>query len=408
MTALENLEVACLHGGGLRRRRDARREAQSILELTGLAEFADVRAEDLGLLRLKRLELARALALRPRLLLLDEIAAGLVETEVQELVSLIKRLRSEVESMIIVEHVLDVIHDCADRVVVIDRGSKLIEGEVATVMADPQVVAAYLGTGGSLGEQVRPVHPLRAAKAPSLLRADGVTAGYGHSRALTDVSIEIGEGEIVGLLGANGAGKTTTARVLSGMIVPSSGEIEVAGRGLQGRPAHEFVAAGIAHCMEGRRIFGELSVEENLLVGGRTANSRDELASRLRRVYGLFEVLKEKRNQPGKDLSGGQQQQLAVGRALMAAPRLILLDEISLGLAPVIVDRVYEALAEINRRGVAMLVVEQNVERGLTLANHVYVLEKGRVALAGSPAEVRADPRLLALYVGEAKGSAVA
>ena len=122
----------------------------------------------------------------------------------------------------------------------------------------------------------------------------------------------------------------------------------------------------------------------------------------------FVEVLEEKRNQPGSDLSGGQQQMLAVGRALMASPRLMLLDEISLGLAPVIVDRVYEALAEINRRGVAMLVVEQNVERGLTLANRVYVLEKGRVALTGTPSDVRGDPRLLALYVGEAKGAAVA
>ncbi len=408
MTVLENLEVACLHGGGIRRRREARAEATSILAVTGLAQFAHLRAEDLGLLRLKRLELARALALRPRLLLLDEIAAGLVETEVHELVGLIKRLRSQVESMVIVEHVLDVIHECADRVVVLDRGQKLLEGDVATVMADPQVVAAYLGTGGAAGEQVRPPHALRAVAAEPLLRVHGVTAAYGHSRALTEVSIEIGEGEIVGLLGANGAGKTTTARVLSGMLAPLSGEIRFAGRRLEGRPAHEFVAAGIAHCMEGRRIFGELSVEENLLVGGRTAPSKSEREKRLHEVYELFEVLKEKRQQSGKDLSGGQQQQLAVGRALMAAPRLMLLDEISLGLAPLIVDRVYEALAEINRRGVAMLVVEQNVERGLTLADHVYVLEKGRIALAGTPAEVRGDPRLRALYVGEAKGAAVA
>src|SRR5205807_6218647 len=161
----------------------------------------------------------------------------------------------------------------------------------------------------------------------------------------------------------NGAGKTTTSRVLSGMIVPSSGEIRFAGKRLEGRRAHEFVAAGIAHCMEGRRIFGELSVEENLLVGGRTASNKSELNRRLGEVYELFEVLEEKRNQPGSDRSGGQQQMLAVGRALMASPRLMLLDEISLGLAPVIVDRVYEALAEINRRGVAMLVVEQNVGR---------------------------------------------
>jgi branched-chain amino acid transport system ATP-binding protein len=156
--------------------------------------------------------------------------------------------------------------------------------------------------------------------------------------------------------------------------------------------------------MEGRRIFGDLSVEENLLLGGRAA-SRDEQRRRMREVFELFEALEEKRNQPGKQLSGGQQQQLALGRALMAAPRLMLLDEISLGLAPVIVERMYNALAEINGRGVAMLVVEQNVARGPKLADHVYVLEKGRVALGGTPAEIRRDPRLLALYVGEAKGA---
>jgi ABC-type branched-subunit amino acid transport system ATPase component/ABC-type branched-subunit amino acid transport system permease subunit len=405
MTVLENLEVACLHGGGLRRRRVARREAMAILELTGLADFAQVRAEDLSLLRVKRLELARALALRPRLLLLDEIAAGLVETEVQELTGLIKRLRAEVESIIVVEHVLDVIHDCADRVVVLEQGRKLTEGDIGSVMADPQVVAAYLGTGG--GEEARVV-PLRPISRPKpLLKAHRLTAAYGHSRALTDVSIEIGEGEIVGLLGANGAGKTTTARVLSGMIAPSNGQIEFAGERLDGRSANEFVAAGIAHCMEGRRIFGELSVEENLLVGGRTAPNRSERIRRLKQVYELFAVLEEKRTQPGSELSGGQQQQLAVGRALMAAPQLMLLDEVSLGLAPVIVDRVYEALDEINRRGVAMLVIEQNVQRGLRLADRVYVLEKGRMALTGTPAEVRGDPRLVALYVGEAKGAAI-
>jgi branched-chain amino acid transport system ATP-binding protein len=398
MTVRENLEVACLYGGGLRSRRRARREAGAILHVV---------AEDLGLLRLKRLELARALALRPRVLLMDEIAAGLVETEVNELIDLILRLRGVVDSIVVVEHVLDVVHRCCDRVVVINRGTTLLEGGVAEVMSDEQVATVYLGTGGSGAPRVRAPHAVRkaGASAEPLLRASGLTASYGHSRALTDVSLDIGAGEIVALLGANGAGKTTTARVLSGMIAPSEGTITVDGRSLAGKPAYEYVGSGVAHCMEGRRIFADLSVEENLLLGGRTAPNQAERSRRLAEVYALFEVLEEKRRQPGNQLSGGQQQQLSIGRALMAAPRLLLLDEISLGLAPVIVERMYDALAEINARGVAMLIVEQNVERGLQLADHVYVLEKGRIALQGTPAAIRQDPQLRALYIGEAKAA---
>jgi ABC-type branched-subunit amino acid transport system ATPase component/ABC-type branched-subunit amino acid transport system permease subunit len=409
MTVRENLEVACLYGGGASGRREARSAAESILALTGLAPFAAAAAQDLGLLRLKRLELARALALRPRVLLMDEIAAGLVETEVRELIALIGQLRGQVESIVIVEHVLDVVHECCDRVVVLDRGQTLIEGEVSTVMADEQVAAVYLGTGAPADRRERGARAQtrpREGEDAALLQVRDVTAGYGHLRALTDVSLRIGEGEIVALLGSNGAGKTTTARVLSGMIAPEHGEITVGGRALHGRPAHEFVNSGVAHCMEGRRIFGTLTVEENLLLGGRTAPSARERTRRLDEVYELFDVLDEKRGQHGNELSGGQQQQLAIGRALMAAPKLLLLDEISLGLAPVIVERMYEALAEINARGVAMLIVEQSVERGLQLADHVYVLEKGRIALDGTPAEIRGDPRLRALYVGEAKGAA--
>jgi branched-chain amino acid transport system ATP-binding protein len=421
MTVHENLEVACLYGGGVSGRRDARRQATAILAMTGLEEFSEIRAEELGLLRLKRLELARALALRPRVLLLDEIAAGLVEAEVRELVALIGALRTQVESIVVIEHVLDVIYECCDRVAVLDRGQLLLEGPVAEVMADPTVASVYLGTSAEsepdgeragVGGAPRASTPGSstvpagsAARAAALLEARGVSAGYGRLRALNDLSLQIGEGEIVALLGANGAGKTTTARVLSGMIAPVQGEVRVAGRPLGGRPPHVFNGAGVGHCMEGRRIFGDLSVEENLLLGGRSAN-REERERRLTEVYELFEMLAEKRDQSGLELSGGQQQQLAIGRAMMAAPRVLLLDEISLGLAPLVIERMYEALAEINARGVAMLIVEQNVERGLQLADHVYVLEKGRVALSGTPSEIRQDPRLRALYVGEAKGAA--
>jgi ABC-type branched-subunit amino acid transport system ATPase component len=336
--------------------------------------------------------------------MLDVSGAGLVESEIHELVALITSLRDEVEAIVVVEHIIDLIRETCDRVVVIDRGTKLIEGEPDAALADPQVAAVYLGTS-SRGE-IRPARPQAVAGGAPLLEVEGVAAGYGAFRALQDVSLTVGEGEVLALLGANGAGKTTTARTISGMLPITAGQIRFAGEPYDGRAAHDIVRAGVAHCMEGRRIFGDLTVEENLLLGGRTAPSRAERERRLGEVYELFEALKERRENSGAELSGGQQQMLAIGRALMAAPRLVLFDEISLGLAPIVVDRLYEALGAINARGVAMIVIEQNVERGLALADHVAVLEKGRVALTGTPAEVRSDPRLLSLYVGESKGAA--
>jgi branched-chain amino acid transport system ATP-binding protein len=183
-----------------------------------------------------------------------------------------------------------------------------------------------------------------------------------------------------------------------------AGKVVFKGERIDGRRPHAIVVRGIAHVMEGRRIFGDLSVEENLELGGRTAPSAAVRRERLERVYSLFEILRAKRRDSGASLSGGQQQMLAIGRALMADPELIVFDEISLGLAPVTVDTLYEKLAELHEQGAAMLLIEQNVERGLALADRAYVLEKGVVALSGRPDEVRADPRLRALYVGEAKG----
>jgi ABC-type branched-subunit amino acid transport system ATPase component/ABC-type branched-subunit amino acid transport system permease subunit len=402
LTVLENLLVAQMHGAG-RGRAAARAEAMRILERCGLEQQADTPAADLGLLRLKRLELARALAVHPRILLLDEIGAGLIESELQELIELINSLRGEVEAIVVVEHILDLIREICDRVLVVDRGRALTEGEPDEVLRDPQVATVYLGTSG--GEDVGHVGDRARRRDVPLLEVRGVAAQYGAFRALQDVSLTVGEGEVFALLGANGAGKTTTARAVSGMLPISAGEIRFAGKRLDGRRPHDIVRTGIAHCMEGRRIFADLSVEENLLLGGRTASSRGERERLLAGVYDLFSDLKDRRSNSGAELSGGQQQMLAIGRALMAAPRLIVFDEISLGLAPIVIDRLYEALAEINSRGVAMIVIEQNVERGLALADRVAVLEKGRVALSGTPSEVRGDPRLLALYVGEARGA---
>jgi len=400
MSVMENLLVAHLHGAK-GSGRAARAECERILARCGLLDFAHVRASELGLLRLKRLELARALAVRPRILLLDEIGAGLVESELTELIELIRALSHEVDAILIVEHVIDVIRECCDRLIVIDRGKLLVGGNPDEVLRDPQVAAVYLGTSG--GEEIRRTAGSRRSARP-LLEVKAVAAGYGAFRALHDVSLTVGPGEVLALLGANGAGKTTTARSISGMLPVSNGEIWLDGQRISGRRPHDIVRLGVAHCMEGRKIFGDLTVEENLLLGARAARSARERQRRLDSVYDVFEALRERRGNSGSALSGGQQQMLAIGRALMADPRLIIFDEISLGLAPITVDRLYETLIEINSRGVAMIIIEQNVERGLALADHVAVLEKGRVALTGEPADIRADDRLLSLYVGEAKG----
>jgi branched-chain amino acid transport system ATP-binding protein len=400
MSVMENLLVAHLHGAK-GSGRAARAECERILARCGLLDFAHVRASDLGLLRLKRLELARALAVRPRILLLDEIGAGLVESELTELIELIRALSHEVDAILIVEHVIDVIRECCDRLIVIDGGKLLVGGNPDEVLRDPQVAAVYLGTSG--GEEIRRTAGGRRSARP-LLEVKAVAAGYGAFRALHDVSLTVGQGEVLALLGANGAGKTTTARSISGMLPVSNGEIWLDGQRISGHRPHDIVRLGVAHCMEGRKIFGDLTVEENLLLGARAARSARERQRRLDSVYDVFETLRERRGNSGSALSGGQQQMLAIGRALMADPRLIIFDEISLGLAPITVDRLYETLVEINGRGVAMIIIEQNVERGLALADHVAVLEKGRVALTGEPADIRADDRLLSLYVGEAKG----
>jgi branched-chain amino acid transport system ATP-binding protein len=406
MTVLENLLLGQVYGARARGLAAARRDAMAILERTGLADVAGQPAGSLPLLRLKRLELARALALRPRLLLLDEIGAGLIDSELPELIALIRSLRAEVESILVIEHVVEVIQACSDRVAVLDWGRRLVDGPPADVLRHPEVAAVYLGTAA-------PAHPgpssepsaatirgpfLRATE--PLLRLEGVAVRYGAVRALQGVSIEVRRGEIVTLLGANGAGKTTAARAISGMVPLAAGEVWHEGERIDGRRPDRIVSRGIAHCLEGRHIFADLSVRENLELGGRTAPDRATLRRRLAGVHELFPVLAERGGDSGALLSGGQQQMLAIGRALMAAPELVIFDEISLGLAPVTVDRLYQALAEVNRNDVAMLVIEQNVERGLALADRAYVLEKGRVALHGPPATIRTDPRLVALYVG--------
>jgi branched-chain amino acid transport system ATP-binding protein len=402
MTVLENLLVARSYGGASHHEGDIRSDCEEILADLGLKEVAGVRAENLTLLQLKRLELARALALEPRILLMDEIGAGLVEAELAELIALIKQIRHRLEAIIIIEHIMDVIQQCCDRVAVLDGGRLIADGSVRQVLTAPEVISCYLGTGWGKSDADARAVEARAIGEPMLV-VDNVSANYGHFRALSQVSFTVGRGEVVALLGTNGAGKTTVARAVSGMLPVASGRIDFCGQRVSGRPAHEIARLGLAHCMEGRHIFADLSVHENLLVAALSAGGKTNIEARLDRVYSLFPVLAERRNRSGAQLSGGQQQMLAIGRALIAEPKLIVFDEISLGLAPTTVDKLYDTLVQVRDAGMSMIVIEQNVERGLALADRVFVMEKGTIALGGTPAEVRGDSRLEALYMGELK-----
>ncbi|MCK9895674.1 ABC transporter ATP-binding protein [Frankia sp. AgB32] len=232
-----------------------------------------------------------------------------------------------------------------------------------------------------------------------LLTLTDVEVAYGAVIALRGISLEVGEGEIVTLLGANGAGKTTTLRTVSGLLRPRSGEILLDGRPLSEIPAHDLVARGVSHVPEGRRVFPSMSVRENLLMGA--YRDRRHTREDLERVYGLFPRLQERIGQAGGTLSGGEQQMLAIGRALMSRPRLVLLDEPSMGLAPMVVQTIFEVIAEINRDGVAVLLVEQNAASALRIAGRGYVLENGRVVLADSAAGLLADDRVRQAYLGE-------
>jgi branched-chain amino acid transport system ATP-binding protein len=234
----------------------------------------------------------------------------------------------------------------------------------------------------------------------TLLRVDGIEVGYGDLTAVSDVSLEVREGEAVALIGANGAGKTTTLRAVSGLLPLRRGRIEFQGQRLDGLGPAEIAARGIAHVPEGRQLFPTMTVRENLELGARTRAARSGRAGMLERVFELFPRLRERREQLAGTLSGGEQQMCAIGRGLMARPRLLMLDEPSLGLAPVLVKAIFEDLGRINGQGITVLLVEQNVLRSLHLAHRGYVLENGRMTLSGRRDELLASGHIKQAYLG--------
>jgi branched-chain amino acid transport system ATP-binding protein len=235
-----------------------------------------------------------------------------------------------------------------------------------------------------------------------LLNIENLHTYYGHIHALKGLNLQVNQGEIVTLIGANGAGKSTTLRTISGLIRAREGRVELGGSNITAYPAHRIVEAGVSHAPEGRQIFSTLTVNENLNMGAYTlGGDRNAIETNRKRVFRLFPRLEERKNQLGGTLSGGEQQMLSIGRALMARPRLILLDEPSLGLAPMLVRLIFNIIREINQEGMTILLVEQNARAALKIAHRAYVLETGRVVLTGQAAEMLENESVRKAYLGE-------
>jgi branched-chain amino acid transport system ATP-binding protein len=237
--------------------------------------------------------------------------------------------------------------------------------------------------------------------AEPLLKIDHINTYYGKIHALRGVSLEVNEGEIVTLIGANGAGKSTTLKTISGQLVPKDGSITYSGEVISGKPAHIVTAKGVIQVPEGRRIFPRMTVRENLEMGAFLRRDKDGIAADLDRVFGLFPRLSERVSQQGGTLSGGEQQMLAMGRAIMSNPKLLMLDEPSMGLAPVVVELIFETIGKLHDAGITILLVEQNAHMALSIADRGYVLETGEIKLTGSGKDLLANEDVRKAYLGE-------
>lgn len=235
----------------------------------------------------------------------------------------------------------------------------------------------------------------------NILEVKDLNVYYGVIHAIKDVSFHVGKGEIVTLIGANGAGKTTTLQTITGLIQSKSGHVSYDGKDISKTPGYKLVAEGIAHVPEGRRVFADLSVYQNLMLGAYTRKDKDEVAKTLQMVYDRFPRLLERKEQRAGTLSGGEQQMLAMGRALMSKPKLMLLDEPSMGLSPIYVNEIFDIIQKINQDGVTVLLVEQNANKALSIANRAYVLETGSVVLEGDAHELMENPQVKAAYLSE-------
>ncbi|HVY18282.1 MAG TPA: ATP-binding cassette domain-containing protein [Rhodopila sp.] len=387
-TILEHIKLALLPDNLLMLATDhgVTRRAEEIAARVGLAQVVNRLPRTLPFADLRRLELAKAIARNPKVLLVDEPFAGLTAAEVADFSDLIASFRADGHAVLLVDHNVKGVAALVDRVKAMYLGEHVAEGSAEEVMSNETVRRVYLG-----GKIETAARPEREGKGRTpLLNVRGIGVLYGKATALEDVSIHVGEGEFVSVVGLNGAGKTTLFNAISG-LVPYSGTVEWKGEPLKGMTAGGIARAGIVQCPETRELFGDMSVRENLELGGQHLTVGDA-ATQLDWLFGLFPRLKERVRQAARTLSGGEQQMLAIARALMMRPKLLVLDEPTLGLAPVILEQLSKAMETLRQTtDITVLLGEQNVTFALPHADRVYVLEHSRVVWEGDPARFAAE-----------------
>ena len=392
LSVLENLLISSPARG--KERNLEERQADSLLAFVGYKGDIHARAADLPHVDRRLVEIARALATRPAVLLLDEPAAGLARADKEALATLLQRIAQSGVAVLIVEHDMALVMSISHHVVVLDAGTPIAEGTPQEVQQNAAVRAAYLGSGH--GKPATREAPLPAGE--PLLDIGRLRAGYGAEPVLKGIDLHVSEGELVAVLGANGAGKSTLMRALAGLHRPVAGQLIFDRHDLNELPAHRVVAHGVMLVPEGRQVFPELSVLDNIRLG---AYLREDAAeSEVEAMLDRFPRLRERLHQRAGLLSGGEQQMLALARGLMGRPKLLLLDEPSLGLAPKVIEDLFASLDRLRGERVTILLVDQMAGLALSLADRAYVIDAGRISASGTAAEIAADGALEKAYLG--------
>jgi branched-chain amino acid transport system ATP-binding protein len=403
----------------MRSEAQARARAMDMLRQIGLEAFWHRPARLLSFGQRKLLELARALISQPKLLLLDEPASGLSPPVLRHFVDTVLRYReTHGVAIVLIEHVIKLVHEVCSRVTVLEHGQVIAEGTPEEIQQHPQVLQAYLGqqtterpryarqqtdtrvsvdSTTSQDASARKMH-----RAPVVLDIAGVDTYYGPLQVLRQVSLQVHAGEIVALLGGNGSGKSTLLRTVSGLIRPRRGTVRLGEQYIHGWRPDRLVRRGLIQVPQGREIFPHLTVAENLRMGAYRCQETAAVAADLERVYTAFPILRQRAKQYAGFLSGGEQQMLAIGRGLMARPTLLLLDEPSASLAPLIIDEIFASLAALPATGMTLLIVEQHVSAALAIADYVYVLREGTIVAQGTPDALQHGERLQRAYLGRA------